>query len=90
MRKQFVLDKRANKLLEELASHNGGNRSLIVRQAIQVYADVQHRLDKIEADPAFQVMMTRSDADINAGRVTSHEEVVRKSCALSKCKRKRH
>ncbi|HKM80785.1 MAG TPA: hypothetical protein VJY15_07475 [Candidatus Acidoferrum sp.] len=90
MRKQFVLDKRTNKLLEELASHNGGNSSLIVRQAIQVYADVELRLDKIEADPAFQAMMANSDADIKAGRVISHEEVVRKSRALSGCKRKRH
>ncbi len=90
MRRQFVLDKRTNRLLEELASHNGGNRSLIVRQAIQVYADVEDRLDKIEADPAFQAMMARSDADIKAARVTSHEEVMRKSRALSRCKRGRH
>ena len=90
MRKQFDLDKRSLKLLEELASHNGGNHSLIVRQAIQVYADVAHRLDKVEADPAFQAMMARSDADIKAGRMTSHEEVVRKSRALSRCERKRH
>ncbi len=89
MRKQFDLDKQTNRLLEELASYNGGNRSLIVREAIQVYADVEDRLDKIEADPAFQAMMARSDADIKAGRVTSHEEVVRKSRALSRCKRKR-
>ncbi len=90
MHKRFVLDQRTNKLLEELASQNGGNRSLIVCQAIQVYADVVARLDKIEANPAFQAMMARSDADIKAGRVTSHEEVVRKSRALSRCKRRRH
>ncbi len=84
MRKQFVLDKRTNKLLEELASFNGGNRGLIVRQAIQVYYDVENRLDKIEADPAFQAMMARSDEDIKGGRVTPHEEVVRMSRALSK------
>jgi len=81
MRKQFVLDKRTNKLLEELASYNGGNRSLIVRQAIQVYSDMEDRLDKIEADPAFQAMMARSDADIKAGRVIPHDEVVRMSKA---------
>jgi len=79
LRKQFVLDKRTNKLLEELASYNGGNRSLIVRQAIQVYSDMEDRLDKVEADPAFQVMMAKSDADIKAGRVIPHEEVVRMS-----------
>ena len=89
MRKQFVLDKRTNKLLEELASYNGGNRSLIVRQAIQVYCDMEDRLDKIEADPAFQAMMAKSDADIKAGRVIPHEEVVRMSKAKAAKGKKR-
>jgi predicted transcriptional regulator len=89
MRKQFVLDKRTNKLLEELASYNGGNRSLIVRQAIQVYSDMEDRLDKIEADPAFQAMMAKSDADIKAGRVIPHEEVVRISRAKAAKDKKR-
>ena len=89
MRKQFVLDKRTNKLLEELASYNGGNRSLIVRQAIQVYSDMEDRLDKIEADPAFQAMMAKSDADIRAGRVIPHEEVVRMSKAKAAKGKKR-
>src|SRR5208282_4711344 len=82
MRKQFILDKHTNKLLEELAFYNGGNRSLIVRQAIQVYYDVENRLDTIEADPGFRAMMASSDADIKAGRVIQHEEVVRRSRAL--------
>jgi predicted transcriptional regulator len=89
MRKQFVLDKRTNKLLEELAAYNGGNRSLIVRQAIQVYSDMEDRLDKIEADPAFQAMMEESDRAIREGRVTPHEEVVRMSRALSRRKAKK-
>jgi predicted transcriptional regulator len=89
MRKQFVLDERTNKLLEDLASYNGGNRSLIVRQAIQVYSDMEDRLDKIEADPAFQVMMAKSDADIKAGRVIPHEEVVRMSKAKAAKGKKR-
>jgi len=42
-------------LLEELASYRDGNRSVIVREAIQLYADMEDRLDKkIEADPSFQ------------------------------------
>jgi hypothetical protein len=53
MRRRFVLDKRTNKLLEELASYRGGNRSLAVREAIQVYSDREDRLSKIEADPGF-------------------------------------
>jgi predicted transcriptional regulator len=89
MRMQFVLDKRTNKLLEELAAYQGGNRSLIVRQAIQMYSEMEDRLDKIEADPAFRSMMANSDADIKAGRVTPHEEVARNSHALSKRKAKK-
>jgi predicted transcriptional regulator len=79
MRRQFVLDKRTNKLLEDLASYRAGNRSMVVREAIQLYADMEERLDKIEADPAFQKMMDDSDADIQAGRVMSHAEVMKLS-----------
>jgi predicted transcriptional regulator len=84
MRKQFVLDKRTEKLLDELASYRGGNRSLVIREAIQIYSDMEDRLEKIEADPAFQKMMEESDQAIREGRVTPHEEVVRKSKALAK------
>jgi predicted transcriptional regulator len=84
MRKQFVLDKRTEKLLDELASYRGGNRSLVIREAIQIYSDMEDRLEKIEADPTFQKMMEESDRAIREGRVTPHEEVVRKSKALAK------
>ena len=81
MRKQFVIDKKTNKLLEELASYHGGNRRLVVRQAIQVYSDMEDRLEEIETNPTFQARMAKSAADIKAGRVISHEEVVRRSRA---------
>jgi predicted transcriptional regulator len=77
MRRQFVLDKRTNKLLEELASYRAGNRSMVIREAIQFYADMEDQLDKIEADPKFQKMMAQSDADIRAGRGIPHSEVVK-------------
>ena len=89
MRHQFVLDERTNELLEELASYRDGNRSVIVREAIQLYADMEDRRDKIEADPAFQKMMAKSDADIKAGRVIPHSEVVKMSRARSVKSRKR-
>jgi len=84
MRHQFVLDKRTNELLEKLASYRDGNRSVIVREAIQLYADMEDRLDRIEADPAFLKMMAESDKAIREGRVTPHSEVVRMSRARSK------
>lgn len=79
MRKQFVIDKKTNKLLEELAAYHGGNRSMVVRHAIQVYSDMEDRLEEIETNPALQAMMAKSGADIKAGRIISHEEVIRRS-----------
>jgi len=84
MRKQFVLDKQTDKLLNELAYYAGGNRSMVIREAIKLYSHMEDRLDKIEADPAFQKMMEESDRAIREGRVTPHEEVVRKSRAIAK------
>jgi predicted transcriptional regulator len=87
MRKQFVLDKRTDKLLDELASYRGGNRSLVIREAIQIYSAMEDRLEKIEADPAFQAMMAKSDEDIRLGRVVSQSEVLRIHRALAKGKK---
>lgn len=89
MRRQFVLDKRTNKLLEELASYRAGNRSMVIREAIQLYADMEDRLDKIEADPAFQKMMDESDADIKTGRVMTLAEVMKLSRAKNARSKKR-
>jgi predicted transcriptional regulator len=88
MRRQFVLDKRTDKLLEELASYRAGNRSMVVREAIQFYADMEDELDKVEADPKFQKMMAKSDAEIRAGQLIPHSEVVKMSRARS-AKRKK-
>ncbi len=84
MRRQFVLDKRTDKLIEDLASNGAGNRSMVVRTAVQLLADMEDRLDKIESDPAFQKMMDESDKAIREGRVTPHSEVVRMSRTRSK------
>ena len=78
MRHQFVLDKKSNRLLNELAEARGGNRSLVVREAIAVYADQEASLDKIEADPKFIEMMGKSAAGIRAGRVSEQAEVERR------------
>ncbi len=75
MRRQFVLDARTDRLLEELATLRAGNRSFVVREAIQLYAAVENTLEEVEADPGFQRMMERSAADIRAGRFSSHSEV---------------
>ena len=86
MRHQFVLDKKSNRLLNELAEDRGGNRSRVVREAIAVYADQEAYLEKIESDPKFIEMMEKSAADIRAGRVYSHEEAKRYVAAKRKRK----
>jgi len=78
-RRQFVLDEKTNELLEELAADRAGNLSYVVREAIQLYAEMDSRLDQIEQDPEFLRMMVRSADDIRAKRVVSHAEAVRRS-----------
>ena len=79
IRRQFVLDEQTNELLEELAADRAGNLSYVVREAIQLYANMDARLDEIEADPGFQRMMERSAEDVRAGRVVSHAQVKKRS-----------
>ncbi|HSF17601.1 MAG TPA: hypothetical protein VLK65_18805 [Vicinamibacteria bacterium] len=78
-RRQFVLDDRTNELLEELAADRAGNLSFVVREAIQLYAELDSRLDQIEQDPEFQRMMERSEDDIRRKRLVSHREAKRRS-----------
>jgi predicted transcriptional regulator len=78
MRHQFVLDKKSNRLLNELAESRGGNRSRVVREAIFLFADREAYLDKVESDQKFIRMMERSAADIRAGRVSEQAEVERR------------
>jgi predicted transcriptional regulator len=78
MRRQFVLDDKTDQILEELAAARAGNRSFVIREAIQLYAALASRLDEIESDPGFLRLMERSAADIKAGRVSTQQEVRRR------------
>jgi len=78
MRRQFVLDKKSIKLLDELAETRAGSQSLVVREAIGLYAAMEASLEEIESDPRFINMMERSAADIRAGRVYTQEEAERR------------
>lgn len=81
MRYQFVLDRRTNRLLDELAATRAGNRSYVVREAIQTYAALESALEEVEGNPGFQQMMNRSAADIRRGRVYTHAEVKKRLSA---------
>jgi predicted transcriptional regulator len=74
MRRQFVLDKRSEELLDRLAASRAGNRSFVIREAIALYASLEDRLGEVEADPGFQRLMLQTAADIEAGRVLKHAQ----------------
>jgi predicted transcriptional regulator len=77
MRRQFVLDKKSSRQLDELAETHAGNRSLVVREAIGLYAAIEASLEEIESNPEFIKMMERTALDIKEGRVFSQKEVQR-------------
>lgn len=83
-RRQFVLDDKTDRLLEELAADRAGNLSYVVREAIQLYAEMDARLEHVEADPGFREMMKRSEDDIRAGRVVSHAEAMKRLASKRK------
>jgi predicted transcriptional regulator len=78
MRRQFVLDKQSDALLERLAASRAGNRSYVIREAISLYASMEDRLDQVETAPAFQQQMRRTAADVEAGRTLTHAQVAAK------------
>jgi len=87
MRRQFVLDRQTDQLIEDLASARAGNRSFVVREAVQVYAAIANQLEDLEADPKFLAMMERSASDVRSGRVVSHAEVKKRLAARKRANR---
>jgi predicted transcriptional regulator len=87
MRRQFVLDKQSDALLERLAAARAGNRSYVIREAISLYASLEDRLEKIEATPAFQKQMQRTAEDIAAGRTLTHSQVKSQIRKVARSKR---
>ncbi len=75
MRRQFVLDLHTDGLLEELAEGRAGNRSFVVREAIQLYAEMENMLEKAESSAGFREMLGRTEADIRAHRVYTQDGV---------------
>jgi hypothetical protein len=43
------------KILDELALYRGGNRSMVVPEALLRLADREESLEKVESDPAFWI-----------------------------------
>jgi predicted transcriptional regulator len=78
MRRQFVLDEESSRLLEELAETRAGNRSLVVREAIGLYAAMEASLEEVEANPKFVKMMERTNADIRDGHIHTQDDVERR------------
>ena len=79
---QFTIDAETARLLESLAESRGGNRSLIVREAVRRMAEqegFEEYLDWLEQRPGIRVSLDRGRADIRAGRTVAHEQVLRRA-----------
>jgi len=79
LRKQFVLDPSTERLLRKLAGKVPGNRSAVVRSAINYYADVEKELEGIDKDPGFIAMMEDSERAYREGRYSTLQEVRRQA-----------
>ena len=77
MKCQVVLDDQSKALLDKLARPRGNNRSLVVREALRVYAVMESYFDELEREPAFRKMMESSAEDIRTGRLHSPAEARR-------------
>jgi len=88
MRRQFVLDPQTDQLIEELAFARAGNRSFVVREAVQLYAAVENQFEDVEADPKFLAMMERSASDVRSGRVLRHADVKKRLAARRRANRR--
>ena len=76
MKRELVLDRETDRILEGLASTYPGGANSVVSDAIRVFASVEDRLEKIVTEPGFQTMMRRSAADIREGRVVPHRQAM--------------
>lgn len=89
LRRQFVLDKKSDKLLEQLAADRGGNRSRVIREALESLAQREDYFDRIESDPAFIKMMEESEKAFREGRFVTQEQLEEELRKVRKGKRAR-
>jgi len=75
IRRQFVLDRKTDRKIRDLALDGYGSRSRVVRDAVALLAEREAMFEKVESDPAFIRMMERADEDIRAGRLIPQEEI---------------
>jgi hypothetical protein len=87
LRRQFVLDRRTDRLLKNLAADRGSNYSRVVRDAVQALAEREDYLDRFESDPAFLKMMERSEKAFREGRFVT-QEVLEEEIRRRKAKRR--
>lgn len=76
---QVVLDDETYRLLEELAQPRAGNKSFVVREALQYFADregIERALDAVLGRREAREAMEAGLAAWSRGEVVAHERVV--------------
>lgn len=76
---QVTIDEQTARLLETLAAPRAGNKSFVVREAVRRMAEqegFEQYLDWLEQQPEVRLSLERALADVRAGRMVPHEQVV--------------
>ncbi|MBI3975629.1 MAG: hypothetical protein HY334_04480 [Armatimonadetes bacterium] len=77
---QVTIDEQTARLLESLAVPRAGNKSFVVREALQRMAEqegFEGYLDWLEQQPRVRGSLERALADERAGRIQTHQQVLR-------------
>ncbi len=82
MRKvQVTIDEQTARLLESLAAPRAGNKSFVVREALQRMAEqegFEQYLDWLEQQPQIRGSLERALADERTGRIKTHQQALRR------------
>ena len=82
MRKvQVTIDEQTARLLETLAAPRAGNKSFVVREALQRMAEqegFEQYLDWLEQQPQVRSSLERALADERTDRIKTHQQVLRR------------
>jgi len=78
---QVTIDEQTAKLLESLAAPRAGNKSFVVREALQRMAEqegFEQYLDWLEQQPQVRSSLERALGDERTGRIKTHQQVLRR------------
>lgn len=80
-RRQILLDKQSDRILDEMAQVHSGNRSLAIREALKTHETVESMLEEIERIYGAELrrQKSRSERSFRLGTAVPWEQVKRRN-----------